>query len=159
MEPGSIPTGLTEQPQVASLQRYLAYGASMNFPSRLALITVCALLCTPLMAAEDAPGLTGCAAKRQAISDQLEQARANGNSDQQAGLETALSEVTSNCNDASLKKERENKVLEARHEVSKRQADLEKAMSKGDPDKINSRKDKLAESRKELQEALDELDK
>jgi prefoldin subunit 5 len=29
----------------------------------------------------------------------------------------------------------------------------------GDPEKINKRKDKLAESRKELQEAVDELDK
>ena len=58
-----------------------------------------------------------------------------------------------------MKKERENRVLDAKHEVSKRQADLDKAMKKGDADKINKRKDKLAESRKELQDALDELDK
>ena len=77
---------------------------------------------------------------------------------QQAGLEKALSEVTANCNEATLKKERENKVLDAKHDVSRRQADLDKAMKKGDPDKINKRKDKLAESRKELQEALDQLD-
>ncbi len=32
-------------------------------------------------------------------------------------------------------------------------------MKKGDAEKINKRKDKLAESRKELQDALDELDK
>jgi prefoldin subunit 5 len=49
-------------------------------------------------------------------------------------------------------------VLDAKHEVSRRQADLDKAMKKGDPEKINKRKDKLAESRKELQEALDQLD-
>ncbi|UVJ43744.1 DUF1090 domain-containing protein [Pseudomonas sp. LS1212] len=131
----------------------------MNLLSRLALITVCGLLASPLMAAEEQPSLTGCAAKRQAISEQIEQARANGNSDQQAGLEKALSEVTANCTEASLKKERENKVLEAKHEVRERQSDLDKAMKKGDPEKINKRKDKLAESRKELQEALDELDK
>mgnify|MGYP006193908173 CR=1 FL=1 len=103
--------------------------------------------------------LTGCAAKRQSIATQIEQAKAHGNAEQQAGLEKALSEVTTHCTDASLKKERENKVLDAKHEVSKRQADLDKAMKKGDPEKINKRKDKLAESRKELQEALDELDK
>ena len=34
-----------------------------------------------------------------------------------------------------------------------------RAMKKGDPEKINKRKDKLAESRKELQDALDEIDK
>ncbi|MNN88055.1 hypothetical protein D3C81_2056930 [compost metagenome] len=67
--------------------------------------------------------------------------------------------MTAHCTDASLKKERENKVLDAKHEVSQRQADLDKAMKKGDPEKINKRKDKLAESRKELQQALEELDK
>ena len=127
--------------------------------SPLVLLTVCGLLAAPVMAADPAPELTGCAAKKQAITLQLEQARAQGNSNQAAGLEKALSEVTANCTDAGLRKERENKVLDAKHEVSKRQADLDKAMKKGDPEKIDKRKTKLAESRKELQEALDQLDK
>ncbi|MGY2043516.1 DUF1090 domain-containing protein [Pseudomonas pergaminensis] len=130
----------------------------MKFLAPLALLTVASFMATPLLAAEEAAQLTGCAAKRQAISTQIEQAKAHGNSAQQAGLEKALSEVTANCTDASLKKERENKVLDAKHEVSRRQADLDKAMKKGDADKINKRKDKLAESRKELQDAVDELD-
>ena len=127
--------------------------------SPLVMFTVCGLLAAPLMAADPAPELTGCAAKKQAITVQLEQARAHGNSDQVAGLEKALSEVNAHCTDAGLKKERENKVLEAKHEVSKRQADLDKAMKKGDAENIDKRKTKLAESRKELQEALDQLDK
>ena len=127
--------------------------------SPLVMFTVCGLLAAPLMAADPAPELTGCAAKKQAITVQLEQARAHGNSDQVAGLEKALSEVNAHCTDAGLKKERENKVLEAKHEASKRQADLDKAMKKGDAEKIDKRKTKLAESRKELQEALDQLDK
>ena len=131
----------------------------MKLLSPLALFTVCGLLAAPLMAADTAPELTGCAAKKQAITLQLEQARAHGNSNQVAGLEKALSEVEAHCTDAGLRKERENKVLEAKHEVSKRQADLDKAMKKGDPEKIDTRKNKLAESRKELQEALDQLDK
>ena len=131
----------------------------MKLLSPLALFTVCGLLAAPLMAADTAPELTGCAAKKQAITLQLEQARAHGNSNQVAGLEKALSEVEAPCTDAGLRKERENKVLEAKHEVSKRQADLDKAMKKGDPEKIDKRKNKLAESRKELQEALDQLDK
>ncbi|KPA89422.1 MULTISPECIES: DUF1090 domain-containing protein [Pseudomonas] len=131
----------------------------MKLPSSLVLFTLCTVMAAPLLAAEEQPELTGCAAKRQAISNQLEAARAQGNSEQQAGLEKALDEVTTHCTDTSLKKERENKVLDARHEVSRRQADLDKAMKKGDPEKINKRKDKLAESRKELQDALDELDK
>ena len=131
----------------------------MKLLSPLALFTVCGLLAAPLMAAEPATELTGCAAKKHEISQQLEQARARGNSNQVSGLEKALSEVTANCTDSGLKKERETKVLEAKHEVSKRQADLDKAMKRGDPERIDKRKNKLAESRKELQEALDQLDK
>jgi chromosome segregation ATPase len=131
----------------------------MKFLSPLALFTVCSLLAAPLLAAEEIPELTGCAAKRQDLSTRIEQAKVDGNSDQQADLEKALSEVTTHCTDATLKKERENKVLDAKHEVSRRQTDLEKAMKKGDPEKINKLKDKLAKSRKELQDALDELDK
>lgn len=131
----------------------------MKFLAPLALLTTVTLASMPLLAAEEVPELTGCAAKRQAISAQIDQAKAHGNSAQQAGLEKALSEVTAHCTDASLRKERENKVLDAKHEVSRRQADLDKAMKKGDADKINKRKDKLAQSRKELQEAVDELDK
>jgi hypothetical protein len=130
----------------------------MKFLAPLALLTFASLMSAPLLAAEEAPQLTGCAAKRQAISTQIDQAKLHGNSEQQAGLEKALSEVTANCTDASLRKERENKVLDAKHEVSRRQADLDKAMKKGDADKINKRKDKLAQSRKDLQEAVEELD-
>ena len=54
----------------------------MKLLSPLALLTVCGLLATPLMAADAAPELTGCAAKKQAITLQLEQARAHGNSNQ-----------------------------------------------------------------------------
>lgn len=131
----------------------------MKYLAPFALLTAASFMASPLLAAEEAPQVTGCAAKRQAISQQIEQAKAHGNSAQQTGLEKALSEVTANCIDASLKKERENKVLDAKHEVSRRQADLDKAMKKGDAEKINKRKDKLAESRKELQEAVEDLDK
>lgn len=131
----------------------------MRFLSPLALLALCSVMAAPLMAEEDAPGLTGCAAKKQGIINQIELAKSQGNVEQQAGLEKALSEVTANCTDASLKKERENKVLDAKREVSKRQSDLDKAMKKGDPEKIDKRKEKLAESRKQLQEAVDELDK
>ena len=130
----------------------------MKFLSPLALFTVCGLMAAPLMAADQAPELTGCAANIKKIETQLEYARAHNNSGQIAGLETALEKVKKYCTDSSLKKERESKVLDAKHEVSRRQADLDKAMKKGDPEKINKRKDKLAESRKELQEALDQLD-
>jgi hypothetical protein len=131
----------------------------MKFLSPLMVFTALGILAAPAFAADPAPDLTGCAAKRQDISTQLEQARAAGNSNQQAGLEKALSEATANCTDAGLLKEREQKVFDAKREVSRRQADLNKAMSKGDPEKIDKRKEKLAQSRKELQDAQTELEK
>lgn len=108
-------------------------------------------------AAQPDAGLTGCAAKRSAIENQLKIARDHGNSDQVAGLEEALR--VDNCTEAGLRKEREQKVLDARHEVNQRTKDLDKAMKKGDAEKINKRKDKLAEAKKELQEAVDELER
>lgn len=122
------------------------------------LLAACALIAVPAFAAEQAPPLQGCAAKRQEIVSEIEQAKAAGNSDKQAGLEKALSEATANCTETGLLKEQEKKVLDAKREVSTRQADLDKAMKKGDPERINKRKDKLAESRKELQDEQQRLE-
>lgn len=130
----------------------------MKFLSSLFALTACGFLAAPVFAAEQASEPSGCAAKRQDITTQLENAKAAGNTNRQAGLEKALSEVTANCTDADLLKQQEQKVLDAKREVSRRQADLNKAMSKGDPEKIDKRKDKLAESRKELQEEQEKLE-
>ncbi|QSB20531.1 DUF1090 domain-containing protein [Pseudomonas sp. 15A4] len=130
----------------------------MKFLLSLFAFTACGFLAAPVFAAEQAPEPSGCAAKRQDITTQLENAKAAGNTNRQAGLEKALSEVNANCTDADLLKQQEQKVLDAKREVSRRQADLNKAMSKGDPEKIDKRKDKLAESRKELQEEQEKLE-
>jgi hypothetical protein len=131
----------------------------MKRMSTLFLLATFALSALAVQATQEQTGLTGCAAKRQAISEQIEQAKVDNNSEQQSGLEKALSEVDANCTDAGLRKEREQKVLEARHEVNQRTKDLDKAMKKGDPEHVNKRKDKLAEAKKELQEAVDDLER
>lgn len=118
---------------------------------------VWSLVAGTAVAAETTQTLTGCAAKRGEIQAQIEQAKAAGNSAQQAGLEKALSESRKNCTDEQLEKSREQKVLDAQHEVKKRESDLQKAMSKGDPEKIDKRKNKLAEARKELEQAKQQL--
>lgn len=129
----------------------------MKVFSRL-ILACCSMLATPLFAADAAPDSGGCVAKSQDISSKIEQAKADGNKPQQAGLEKALSEINANCTEASLLKQHEQKVLDAKREVSRRQSDLNKAMAKGDAERINKRKDKLAESRKELQDAQTELE-
>ena len=101
--------------------------------------------------------LTGCAAKRQAISTQIEAAKTHGNSNQQARLEKALKEVEQHCNDDSLRAEREAKVVKAEEEVGERERDLHNAHAKGDQDDIAKRQRKLQESREELQQAREAL--
>lgn len=130
----------------------------MKTLSFVALLAACGLF-TPLAFAADATALKGCAAKKAHLQTQIDYARAHSNSHQQAGLQKALDEVNAHCTDASLRQERERKIADAKHEVSERQADLAEATQKGDADKIAKRKAKLAESQKELQDAMSELDK
>ncbi|MCI3943279.1 hypothetical protein K0038_00269 [Pseudomonas syringae] len=131
----------------------------MKFLSPLILFTSCTLLTTTLLADEQVPPPSECLVKSQEISSKIQDAKTEGNKAEQTGLEKALVEVNANCTETSLLKQREQKVLDAKREVSRRQNDLNKAMDKGDPEKINKRKDKLAESRKELQEAQTDLEK
>lgn len=127
--------------------------------SPLLLLLACTFTPPALLAAEMPPPPSECLIKSQEISSKIQEAKAEGNKRQQAGLEKALSETNANCSEASLVKQREQKVLDAKREVSRRQTDLNQAMAKGDPEKINKRKDKLAESRKELLDAQAELEK
>ena len=113
---------------------------------------------TTLLAAEPVKPLTGCAAKRAAIEQQLEQAKAHGNRNRVAGLQTALEKVKTYCTDGSLTQERKQHVLDAEKEVAQREKDLRKAMNKGDAEKVEKRKDKLAEARAELEQAKRELE-
>jgi competence protein ComGC len=115
------------------------------------------LLVGPVQAATEPTEPRGCAAKQQAIRQQIDQATAHGNARQLAGLQTALKASQAHCTDASLRKEREAKVRAAASEVEQREAQLDSARQKGDPDKIHKRNAKLAEARQEYQQALDEL--
>ena len=130
------------------------------FRSSVLMATVLAFGCaSPLFVADAAQQpLTGCAAKRAAIETQLEQAKAQGNGNRVAGLQTALEKVKTYCTDASLTQERKQNVLDAEKEVAQREKDLRKAMNKGDAEKIEKRKDKLAEARAELEQAKRELE-
>ncbi|MCO7594345.1 MULTISPECIES: DUF1090 domain-containing protein [Pseudomonas] len=124
-----------------------------------ALFTVLGLASASLQAAQPDPGLTGCAAKRSAIENQLEYAKKHDNWGEIRGLEKALKENKEHCTDAGLRAEREQKVRKAEREVQERESDLREAQAKGDADKISKREKKLAESREELEAAKRELDK
>ncbi|MBU0900941.1 MAG: DUF1090 domain-containing protein [Gammaproteobacteria bacterium] len=126
---------------------------------RTLLLSALLLTATLAHADQSTTPLTGCAAKIQAISAQLEIAKSHSNSNQQAGLEKALKEVENNCNDDDLRAKREAKVSKAEDEIAEREQDLREAQADGDQDDISKRQRKLQESRTELQQAREELNK
>lgn len=101
--------------------------------------------------------LTGCAAKKQDITRQIEYARAHNNQHRVNGLTTALQEVEANCTDASLQKERQQKIAEKQEKVNERTAELKEAQDSGRQDKIAKKQQKLAEAKEELAAAQAEL--
>ncbi|RFQ38702.1 DUF1090 domain-containing protein [Pseudomonas sp. ATCC 13867] len=129
------------------------------FRSSALMAALLALGCaSPLLAGEAPRPLTGCAAKQDAIERQLEEAKAQGNRNRVAGLQTALEKVKTYCTDGSLTQERKQRVLEAEKEVAQREKDLRKALNQGNAEKVDTRKNKLAEARAELEQAKRELE-
>ena len=101
--------------------------------------------------------LKGCAAKKQDIETQLKYAQSRGNTYDNKGLEKALKENIAQCNDSSLKYEREQKVLEKQRKVSKLELELQKEKEKGDTRKIMKKQTKLQNAQQELKEAKSQL--
>jgi hypothetical protein len=103
--------------------------------------------------------LTGCAAKKDQIQQQIEYAQKYNNSGQIAGLEKALAEVNTNCTDASLRTEREADVRKKEQKVTEREQELTEAKTTGRTDKIQKKQEKLDDAKEELAEAKAELNK
>jgi hypothetical protein len=111
------------------------------------------------------PGLAGaaeaqgCAAKRLALEEQITHAQAQGQAGRLAGLRRALGEVQAHCIDAGLRQQRLAAIQAKTREVAEREGDLRDAQAKGDAAKIRTRTEKLAEARRELDEARAELER
>lgn len=127
--------------------------------STLFLLASLGLAAGAVQAAQPDPGLTGCAAKRSAIENQLKIARDHGNSDQVAGWRKHCVAWTTAPTRACAKSVSRRCWMHVTKWRSAKKRPEESREKKGDAEKINKRKDKLAESRKELQEAVDDLDR
>lgn len=126
--------------------------------NKKAVVTLAMLLALPFSAdAESA--LTGCAAKRDNIEQQIRYAETHGNAYRVEGLKKAYAEVVANCSDASLKKEREADVRKKQQKLIEREQELKDANASGRTDKIAKKQAKLEEARAELKEAEAELTK
>lgn len=101
--------------------------------------------------------LTGCAAKKQEVQTQIEQAHAHGNKAQEAKLKIAQKQLEKNCTDDGLRREREADVKKKEDKLAQRQADLEKAQAKGKQKKIAQQEKKVKDAEAELQAAKDQL--
>jgi len=106
----------------------------------------------------DEPATMGCAAKLAAIGAELTEAKAAGNQHKVAGLEKAYDEVATHCDDDSLTAERLAKIEALEAKLAERQHELTEAIAVGKPmDKINTKRQKIAEVESELAKARAEL--
>lgn len=125
--------------------------------SSLLLVTLVGLGAASLQAAEPAPGLKGCEAKRDAIEKEIQYAKDRGLLFKVAGLQKALKENQAHCTDDGLRQSRQAEVRKAQAEIEQREADLAAAQAKGDVKKIEKRRQKLDEARTELETATRQL--
>jgi hypothetical protein len=93
--------------------------------------------------------LTGCAAKRDAVTLQIQQAQKNP--ERRAGLEKALDEINANCRDTDLDKQRNQKIIKAQVKVN----ETEHALHKAEREKRSEKK--LARLRTKYESAKAEL--
>ncbi len=128
-------------------------------------IILTALVPFALFAASSAfAGTQNCATKINAIQAQIEVAKQYGNTNQIAGLQTALAQAKANCTDAGQASKAEEKVRKAQEDVRKTQEDVRKAeqslreaQAKRDAKKISKSQEKLNEKQFKLREKMDDL--
>lgn len=120
----------------------------------------CAWMMTP-PALADAPN---CKAKISSIQTQLEVAKKFNNTNEIAGLQSALARTQANCTDAGLIQQAERKVRDKEQDVAKAQdklteatAVLHDAEAAGNTRNITKARKKLEERHSKLQEKSDEL--
>lgn len=121
------------------------------------LTTILAL--NPFEAVHAGTKLTGCEGKRQDIMQQLGYARAHGNEYRVAGLQKALQEINTHCNNAALRAERESDIHKKERKVEERRRELADARINGCEKKIRNKQAKLTEAYYELTEARSMLEK
>ncbi|WP_176701070.1 DUF1090 domain-containing protein [Gilliamella sp. Bif1-4] len=105
---------------------------------------------------EEYQGVT-CFSKKQRIEKQIDYSKKNGNFYRIQGLEKALHDINTYCNDDDLEAKYKQKMIEKTKKVTEKEQDLAKALSKGDPQKIAKQKLKLNNAQKELSEAKTKL--
>jgi hypothetical protein len=121
----------------------------MSFITKLVSAIAVILAVTQTPAALAVTKLTGCAAKRDAITTQIQQAQ--DNPERKTRLEKALDQVNANCRDTALDKQRNRKIIKAQVNVNEAERALHKAESE------HRSEEKLAKLRAKYESAKAEL--
>ncbi|MGK5074792.1 DUF1090 family protein [Janthinobacterium sp. ZB1P44] len=122
----------------------------MNHVSKTALALLVVLAASGAASAADTQ-LAGCAAKRESIRSELQQAQEQGLTDKVAGLTRALDEVNAHCRDNVLVERHNKKVLKAQAKVNQTERSLRLAQEANkQPKKIAKLEGKLEKARAEL---------
>lgn len=111
----------------------------------------------PALSAVAQTGLTGCAAKRAEIQQQIDYAQQHGNTYRLEGLKKALRETSAHCTDSSLQRKREADIRKQERKVAEREEDLREVRADGRTDKVRKATRKLEDAQQELADARAEL--
>lgn len=120
-----------------------------NFFNGLPAVVLFTVIALQPFAASGQTALTGCAAKRDSITQEIQ--KSQGDANRTAGLEKALDEVNANCRDTTLEKRRNRKIIDAQIRVNETERALRLAETKHKPE------DKLAKLRKKYDDAKSKL--
>jgi hypothetical protein len=119
------------------------------------LFSAIALASVSTWAAAQAAPATTCETKREAISHDIDAAKAKGQARRVAGLERALRENRRTCSDVKLRAERVREIAAQEKVVERRRHDLQVAEKQGKPSKITNRRNKLEQETAKLQRMKD----
>lgn len=125
----------------------------MNINISTLLLSTCLLA----VSATHADKLTSCAAKKNEIETQLKDAQKHGHHYRVQGLQKALKENITHCDDTELKQKHLKKIQEKELKVQERQQELKIAKAKNNHIKIAKQQKKLTEAQVELNEAKQAL--
>lgn len=125
----------------------------------IAVSVVGTLMSFSAFSAQDCSELTGCEAKVCQIEKQIEFAKQNDNSNKEAGLQKALTEVKDHCTVDGLKEDLQDDIDDVMDDLAEHQDDLAEAIQDQELDKVEKYKQKIAEDKQEIMQLKDELKK
>lgn len=130
---------------------FIKLGAPLCFAALVAV--------TPVVAQTPAScsALKGCERKFCEMEIQLNMAKQTGDNHQLAGLQMALDNARTSCNDNKLKDNLTAKLVDANKELVRYQADLQQAKQNGKQDKVVKYQKKLDETTSEINLLNDQL--